>query len=109
RKEELQTQLHQVDAEMQAVGRGETARTSGTVSSGRRASPNLKVRTVRGRRLADVLVDMVGRAKGPLTVKQLAAGVVGQKFPTQSQNIPRLIQTRVHELVRKGVLQRLKN
>jgi hypothetical protein len=49
----------------------------------------------------------VHRAKGPLTVKKMAEGVVAQKFPTNSQNIPRMVQTRVQELVSKGVFKRL--
>jgi hypothetical protein len=109
RKEELETQLHQIDAQIQAVGRGETPLTSGTVPSGRPAAPTRNVRPVRGQRLADVLVEMVRRAKGPLTVKKMTEGVVGQKFPTNSQNIPRIVQTRVQELVSKGVFQRLKD
>ena len=109
RKEELETQLHQIDAQIQAVGRGETPLTSGTVPSGRPAAPTRNVRPVRGQRLADVLVEMVRRAKGPVTVKQMADGVVAQKFPTTSKDIPRLVQTRVQELVAKGVFQRLKD
>jgi hypothetical protein len=107
RKEELETQLHQIDAQIRAVARGETP--SSAVPSSRLAAPMQKVRRVRGQRLADVLLEMVRRAKGPVTVKQMAAGVVAQKFPTNSQNIPRLIQTRVQELVAKGVLQRSKD
>jgi hypothetical protein len=50
-------------------------------------------------------VNLVRRAKGPLTMKQLADEVVRRKYPTTSQNIPGLIQTRVRELVAKGILQ----
>jgi hypothetical protein len=32
--------------------------------------------------------------------------IMGQKFPTRSQNIPRMVQTRVQELVTKGVFER---
>jgi len=56
-----------------------------------------------------MLVELVRRASGPLTVKQMVAGVIGQKFPTTSQNISRMIQTRVQELVRKGVFQHVKD
>src|ERR1700682_2950109 len=108
RKEELKTQLHQIDAQIQAEARGETPRISGKVHSSRPAPSTRKVRRVRGQRLAALLVKMGRWAKGPVTVKQMAAGVVEQKFPTTSQNIPRMVQTRVQELVRKEVFQRAK-
>ena len=39
-----------------------------------------------------------------LTVKQLADEVRRRKFPTTSKNILRLVQTRVYEMVKKGIL-----
>jgi len=52
---------------------------------------------------------MVRRVKGPVTVKQMAEEVVRQKFPTNSKDISRLVQTRVQELIAKRVFQRLKD
>lgn len=105
-KAELETQLGQIDAQIQAVGRGDTDLKSREIPSSRPATPTRNVKPARRQKLADVLVDMVRRAKDPITAKQLAEKVIAKKFPTTSQDIPTLVKTRVHELVAKGVFQR---
>jgi hypothetical protein len=56
--------------------------------------------------LSGLLIRLVAGSKKPLTVKQLTEEVVRRKFPTTSQNIPGLVQTRVRELVDKGIFRR---
>ena len=106
RKAELKTQLGQIDAEIEAVGRGETDLNSREIHSSRPAIPTRNVKPARRQKLADVLVDMVRQAKDPITARQMAEKVIAMKFPTTSQDIPTLVKTRVHELVAKGVFQR---
>jgi DNA repair exonuclease SbcCD ATPase subunit len=53
RKGELETQLHQIDAQIQAVARGETPVTTGTVLPGRPAAPTRKATGAVSDRMAD--------------------------------------------------------
>ena len=102
----MKTQLGQIDAEIQAVGWGETDLSSREIPSSRPAAPTRNGKPARRQKLADVLVEMVGQAKGPITARQMAEKVIAMKFPTTSQDIPTLVKTRVHELVAKGIFQR---
>jgi hypothetical protein len=106
RKAELKTQLGQIDAEIQAVGRGQTDLSSREIPSSRPAASTRNGKPARRQKLADVLVEMVRQAKGPLTARQMAENVIAKKFPTSSQDVPSLVKTRVHELVAKGIFQR---
>jgi hypothetical protein len=96
RKEGLESQLRRLDAEILAVNKGQAPP----------ATPKTPpVRTTRKQTLPGLLVELLQGVKGPLTVKKLAEEVEHRKFPTSSKSIPRLVQVRVQELVRKGILQ----
>jgi len=118
-KEALQAQLRQVESEIQAATQGSPA--------GQAPAPQLTRQPKRGARkikrkkskripsqskpfrensLPALLLDILGKASGPLTVKQLAAEVVRRKYPTTSSNLPAIIETRAGDLIRKGLLQR---
>ena len=56
--------------------------------------------------LAQFLINCVKQTNKPLTSKELADEVVRRKYPTTSQNIAGMVDTRVQELVKKGLLRR---
>ena len=105
RKEELQTQLQQITAEIQSVdgstatASAETAPTA-TTPSVPKASPGHPLT------LANLLVALVRASKAPVTVKQLTEEVQAQKFPTTSQNLPNVVKSTIDRLVIQGILQR---
>jgi hypothetical protein len=111
RKEELEGQLRQLDAEIQTVDQGKTPPPHSASPKVPPAKPRAaaeEARSPRPNTLPALLVHLVGRAKGPITIKQLADKVEQQKFPTSSKNVPRLVGARVQGLMAKGIFQRAK-
>jgi hypothetical protein len=108
RKEELQAELAKVEKDIGEVGQASVleptasaARTPVTAGGSKAtAKPS------DGVSLPTYLVDLVRQAKGPITAKELTEEVVRTKFPTTSKNVHAMVKTRVHDLVRKGVLRR---
>jgi len=108
RKEELQAELAKVEKDIEAVGQPNVPKPAVsatrtpviTDSSKANAKPPGSVS------LPAYLVQLVRLAKGPITVKALAEDVVRNKFPTTSTNIAGMVQTRVSDLVKKGLLRR---
>jgi hypothetical protein len=106
RKQELEAQLHQVEAEIRDIARGGQKAPAARAAAAPARAP-ARGRRGRGPKITDLIVDLVRQGGGrAVTVKSLAQEVIRRKFPTTSGNIPRLVQTRVGELVRKGVLRR---
>jgi len=54
--------------------------------------------------LKDFLIAVIQEAGKPLTVKELAEEVRRRKYPTKSKNIPDLVQVRVYDMVKQGIL-----
>lgn len=109
RKEELEAQLRKLDSEIQAVNQGKTplpqpGPTKASPAKAATAAPPTNV--PRPNTLPALLMHLVGRAKGPITVKQLADEVEQHKFPTSSKNVVRLIGTRVQGLMVRGIIKR---
>ena len=108
RKEELQAELAKVEKDIEAVGQASVpeptasaARTPATTGGSKAtAKPS------DGVSLPTYLVQLVRQAKGPITAKELTEEVVRNKYPTTSKNVHAMVKTRVHDLVRKGVLRR---
>jgi hypothetical protein len=112
RKQELEGQLRQLEAEIEAVDRGEAVQSPpepGTAPPAKAAALAPSVKPAKSQTLADFLVGLVRRAKGPLTARQLADEVVRCKFPTSSRNIPDMVKGQVSKLIAKGVLRRAKD
>ncbi len=108
RKEELQAELAKVEKEIKAVGQADVleptvsaARTPATTGGSKAATKPKK-----GMSLPTYLVQLVRQAKSPITAKELTEEVVRNKFPTTSKNVQAMVKTRVHDLVRKGLLRR---
>jgi hypothetical protein len=122
RKEELKAQLRQIEADIQATAQGgspspapapkkaakvkRTKRRRRAKARAMSATPVPQAGAPRPHTLPALLLEIVQKASGPVTVKQLADDVVRRKFPTTSSNISAMVETRAHELVRKGLLQR---
>jgi hypothetical protein len=113
-KEELQTQLRSLEAEIQAVGSAGAASAAGAPvrrrgrppGTGKKAAAVPAPRLRAGQTLPRLLVDLVRAAGRPLTVKELTAEVRRAKFRTASRNLPKMVHNKVGELVKRGLLRR---
>jgi hypothetical protein len=93
----LKAQLRQVEADIQAVTRGQAtgAAAEAPKPAGRRT-------------LTEALVEVLREANRAMTARELGAELTRRKFPTSSTNITNLVQNRLSDLVKKGVLRRAK-
>jgi hypothetical protein len=107
RKEQLQGQLRQVEEELQGVDAGRTAARKPASAATSAAKP--ATTPAKRASLAQVLVDIVSAAGGPMTVKELTQEVEKRKYPTTSTNLSALIKNRVSTLVKKKLLRRAKD
>src|SRR5258708_3196221 len=102
RKEELDNQLRQVAAEIQALAQGSAEPPAAPVEKpapdGQKAGPPGKVAALVGHILSE--------QRQPLTARQLADEVVRRNFQTTSKDILALVQTRVGDLVHRGILRK---
>jgi len=118
-KEALKAQLRQVEADIRATAQGSppgqapaprhTAQPKAGARKTKRKHPKTtpsSSKPFRKNSLPALLLDILGKASSPLTVKQLAAEVVRRKYPTTSSNLPAIIETRAGDLIRKGLLRR---
>ena len=110
RQQQLQAQLQQVEAEIAGLGQGQasptkpvTATKSAPVKTVPAAPSNGAVAPLS---LPKLLVQIVREAKRPITIKELASEVVRRHYPSTSKSLPNIVETRVAELVKKGLLRR---
>lgn len=117
RKEELIAELAKVEEDIAAIGqasisgpRVSAARAPSSRSSKRKPTQTDASKSATkpsdGVSLPAYLVELVRQAKGPITAKELAATVVRNKFPTTSKNVGAMVKSRVHDLIKKGLLRR---
>jgi hypothetical protein len=107
RKTQLQTQLQKVEAAIQSFGKNVANRPATPATKAAKPSASaLGVKPGQGISLPKLLVDIVRKAKRPLATKELLEAVVRRKYPTTSNNLQAMIETRVGELARKGILKR---
>jgi hypothetical protein len=113
RQQQLQAQLQQVEAEIASFGQGPASATKPAkvtkpprATTTRAAPPKGTVATLS---LSKLLVQIVRAAKRPITIKELATEVVRRHYPSTSKNLPKTVETRVSELVKKGLLRRAPN
>ena len=96
RKETLQNELAKVEKDIEAVGQAgvlkptvSATRTPATTSVSKAAAKPFE-----GMSLPTYLVQLVGKAKSPITAKELTEEVVRNKFPTTSKNVQAMVKTR---------------
>ena len=108
RKEALQNELAKVEKDIEAVGQAGVLESTGSAARVPATTHGSKAPTkpLKGMSLPTYLVQLVRQAKSPITAKELTDEVVRNKFPTTSKNVQAMVKTRVHDLVRKGLLRR---
>ena len=121
RKEELQDELFRVDAEIQALGQGAspTAAAAPTPPKNGQASAKRPVAKASAGQSASappqpltlpkLLLKIVSEATVPMTVKMLTEEAVRRNYVTTSNNLAALVDTRISELIKKGLVRRAKN
>ena len=122
RKEELQAELVRVEAEIQALGQGAARtvdttptppRNNGQASAKRPMSKASSATSASGPpqplSLPRLLLEIVGAAKAPMTTKELTEEVVRRHYVTTSKNLAALVDTRIQELLKKGLVRRPKD
>jgi hypothetical protein len=105
RKEDLQAELAKVEQDIQAVGQAGVVESTVSVQA-KASSAKSAAKPGEGLSLPKYLITLVRAAKGPVTAKELADTVVRNNYPSTSKNLADIVKTRVHDLVKKGVLLR---
>lgn len=111
RKEELEAQLAKVEAEMRTVGAHATsASASMSATPAKPASAAGSTRTAPAANgfmsMPKMLVHLVKEARRPLTTRDIVESLERLKYPTTSKSLHAVVEARVGELVRKGILRR---
>jgi hypothetical protein len=121
RKETLQAQLRQIEAESAALVTGVPKKSKDSRPTPAKASKGQPARNVRGRSvkptaaarsstteagltLPNLIVRIVQEAPGPLSVSQIAKDALRRGFISTSGNFRKMVAIRVRELRKKGVL-----
>ena len=121
RKEALQAQLRQIEAESAALvtgvprttvprpkptkaAKGQPAR-NGKSSLTKPPAPSRNSTTETGLTLPHLIVRIVQEARGALSVSQIAKEALRRGFTSTSGNFQKMVAIRIHELRRKGVLR----
>jgi hypothetical protein len=122
RKEALQAQLRQIEAESAALVTGVPKKSTVGRLTPAKATKNQPTRKAKsssakspassrssigktGLTLPHLIVRIVQEARGPLSVSQIAKEALRRGFTSTSSNFQKMVAIRVHELRRKGVLR----
>ena len=109
RRQTLQAELQQVEKELAAVAAGKKAPplTSKSVPKKKPATkPPSAPKEAASLSLPALLVYLIREANRPLTLQELVAQVKKQGFESTSTNFAKMLQTRVYDLLKKGVVVR---
>jgi hypothetical protein len=109
RQQQLQAQLQQVEAEIASFGQSPASATkpAKVIKPARATTPAAPPNgTVATLSLSELLVQIVREAKRTITIKELATEVVRRHYPSTSKNLPKTVEARVSDLVKKGSLRR---
>jgi hypothetical protein len=122
RKEALQAQLRQIDAETAALVSGAQRKTTVSRPKPTKAAKAQPARVAKsslpkhpassrnstgktGLTLADLIVRIVQEARGALSVSQIAEEALRRGFTSSSGDFRKMAAVRIHDLRRKGVLR----
>jgi hypothetical protein len=104
RKEELQSQLRQVEEEIAALAAGTAAPTEQATPATPAAPP---AAPAGGQpRLGELIVTMLRESSGPMTARQLSEEARRRGFQPAGRDPVKSVEARVQELKSKGVVQR---
>lgn len=109
RRESLIVELRQVEAEIESASLGEQPQSATTTYLVPKPSVIAPVTKPRKPNLSlpEFLLGLVLEGRGsPIALATLKEETVRRKFPTSSANLPKMIEVRVHELVKRGLLRR---
>ena len=127
RKEKLQAQLNQVEAEIASFDQATLPKASSTSSPKSTSLSTPRAKPVSGAgashgdgktsgkatseriSLPKLLISLVQRAKKPVSIKDLVAGVVSNKYSTKATDLQRMVENRVSDLVKAKTLKRVAN
>jgi hypothetical protein len=122
RKEALQAQLRQIEAESAALVTGvpkksKVSRPTRAKASKRQPARNVKGRSVKptaparsstteaGLTLPNLIVRIVQEARGALSVSRIAEEALRRGFTSSSGDFRKMVAVRIHDLRKKGVLR----
>jgi len=122
RKEALQAQLRQIEAESAALVTGVPRMTSSqrpkpTKATKSQSTRNAKTSSAKspassrsstgktGLTLPDLIVRIIQEASGALGISQIAKEALRRGFTSTSGNFPKMVAVRIHDLRKKGVLR----
>jgi len=108
RKEELQAKLQQIEAEMAAVTAGAKRphAPSPKATPKKPALPSSAAGKPSQPSLPSLLVSVIRSAPRPLTAKHLVQEVKRRGFKSSSANFTKMVETRLWDLKKQGVVQR---
>jgi cell division septum initiation protein DivIVA len=106
RKEELETELRQLDTEIQAATKQHTFTAPVPVPQRQPSATISSAESAAKQTLPQVLVAIVREKGRPVKVAELSDELVRRKYPTTSTNLPKMVGIKVADLINKGVLKR---
>jgi hypothetical protein len=118
RKQELQTELAKVEADIRGLAQGAKPPVGVSPSAGKAVPKPAVAKTTSGKpaaapgqtlTLPSLLLQIVKEAKGPMTVKTLTEEAQRRNYVTTSKNLAALVDTRISEMIKKGLVRRAKN
>jgi len=109
RKEELQAKLQQIEAEMAAVTTGaKRPQAAAPKAAPKKPTPQPSTAGKANQpSLASEIVAVIRSAGRPLTAKHLVQEVKRRCFKSSSANFTKMVETRLWDLKKQGVVQRL--
>jgi len=102
KRDQLQDQLRQVEADIQAVSQGSVPVAGAPAAP----APKPPAKKATGPTLTEALVDVAREANRAVTAKEFAEELRRRKFPTTSGNVPNLVHSHLAKLVKRGIFRR---
>jgi TolA-binding protein len=109
RRQTLQAELQQVEKELAAVAAGGKASPLQPKAAPKKkpaTKPSAAPKETASLSLAALLVYVIRDANRPLTLQELVAHVKKRGFQSTSTNFAKMLQTRVYDLLKKGLIMR---
>jgi septal ring factor EnvC (AmiA/AmiB activator) len=109
RRQVLQAELQQVEKELAAVAAGKKASPLPSKAAPKKkpaAKPSVAPKETASLSLPALLVFLIREADRPLGMQELVAQVKKRGFQSTSANFAKMLQTRVYDLLKKGLVVR---
>ena len=106
RKEELLTQLRQVEAEIATLAASPSPRKAAPPTPAKTVAPTPVLAAGGQPKLADLIVLLLRQSGKPMTSRQLREGALRRGYQTSSRNLVKTIEVRIQDLKNQGVVRR---